>query len=221
MKLALFTQHFPNYQSLADLAVPNHEEYCIRHGYQHIVHQGAYANPNWYYGFQKIQYILDLFYDPAKVGATESPDLVWSLNLPSVITNMTIPVTEYLQDSNADFWITKDCHDINGGSLVVRKSEWSKRWLEFIIANEPIYKNHCWFEQKVMIDHWQNPEWKSRISILHQRLINSYVYQLYPPWNSGTIGDWRRGDLVLSFPGTNLEQRLKLVEETLRNRVIP
>ena len=220
MKLAIVTQHIPNYQSLADLTVPNHEEYCKRHGYQHIVKIGSYGDAARYYGFQKAEFILDLFFNPAKAGIAESdsPDIIWSLNLPSVITNMTKPVMEGLKE-DADFWISKDCHDINAGSYLVRKSEWSKRWLEFIVSEEPEYRADCWAEQRVVIHNHDKPEWKTRISIEHQRLLNSYNYLLYSPWNSCTVGDWRPGDLVLSFPGMNLEQRIGLVTEALKNRV--
>lgn len=219
MKLTLFTYCLPNYQGILDLVKPNKDEYCQRHGYQHVAKVGPYWNAQTYYGWQSHQFTLDMFYDPAKVGLAESPDIIWVLNVQSVITNITKPITDYLTDDTKDFWIAKDVGGLNGGSFVIRKSDWSKRWFEFIMSKEPEYRHDCWASQRVMQHRWEDPEWKDKICIAPQNQFNSFDYCMYPPWNHGTPGDWRPGDLVLSFPGTTLERRYALVTEALQNRV--
>ena len=109
---------------------------------------------------------------------------------------------------------------LNNGSTLYRRSEWTKSWIDFILSKEPEYRHDCWYEQRIMQHFWEQPQWKEKICVLPQNSINSYSYSLYPPWNGGTPGDWRSGDLVLSFPGTNMNQRVGLVTEAIKNKVI-
>lgn len=208
MKLALlsyYTRDHEDYLKVADINVPAREAYCKRHGYDHVVHCGPYHDPSLYYAVARIYKVYDmLFRDP------NPPDFVWVLNVQAVITNQGIPVHQYTDDEH-DFWITKDCHVINAGSFIVRRSEWSRRWLQ-AVGEQGHRSGAPWFENRAIIDMWERPEWKPYIKVLPQNTINSYRMGLYPPWNSSTPGDWRAGDLVLSLPGLNLSQRLDIIK---------
>ena len=212
MKIVLLTYFLDNYRPVFDLVRSNKDQYCARHGYLHLAKTGPYHNPNWYYGFQKMQYLYDLMFDSAKTGMNIQPDIVWSLNIQSVITNCTHPLTDYIDHyDDYDFWAAKDTsNDINMGSFIIRKSDWSKKWLRFILDKEPEYERH-WYEQSVVQDFWRQSPWKEKIQILPQNVINAYRFSLYK-WPEHLAGNWRPGDFVISFPATSLEERINLLQ---------
>lgn len=218
MKVALLTQYVPtereDYTQLAALTVPNRYEWCQRHGYEHIVQRGHFADPASYYAFDRLKLLRNLLDRP---GAAE---VYWVLNVQAVITNLTKRLEPVLDDEH-DFWVTKDCHGLNLGSYVVRNTPWARGWLDHIIGLEPAYRDHCWKEQKTIMDWWQHEDWTWMIHLLPQRAINSYLYsRLYSPWPPTTPGEFRKGDLCLSLPGLNLQQRLDLVREVLAGEMI-
>ncbi len=226
MKIALLTHYLPtpaeDYTQLAALTVPNRDEWCARHGYQHIVHKGPYGNPALYYAVQRLYLLHDLM--------KQRPDIEmwWVLNVQAVITNLTkrldyaVPdIHESLEKDSKDFWVAHDCHGLNAGSFIVRNSEWGREWVRFI-ADQSAARgdSHVWHEQKVMQELTPHVFFRDRIEIVPQRAFNSYEYRRYPPWNSDTPGDWRKGDLVLSLPGLTLQERLDIVRQVLQSDMI-
>lgn len=206
MKIALLTHYLPtkddDYQKLADLTIPNRDDYCKKHGYQHIVQCGAYKDVSLYYAVQRIHLIWDIF------NKQDSPDLIWVLNVQAVITNSRHKITNFIDDEH-DFFIHADINGLNAGSFIIRKSEWSKKWLDFIIEKSAD-NSHCWHEQKIMIDNHSKPEWAYKIKILDHPGINSYQYFRYGR-GTDTPGDWRPDHLCLSLPGLTLKERLEIV----------
>ena len=212
MSLTIVTHYLPtetaDYQKLADLTLPNRDEYCKAHGYHHLVHKGPHHDPAWYYGFQRLKLIRDAM---DHEGATE---FYWMLNMSGLITNMRKRV-EARTDNEHDLWMCKDVHGINWGSAVLRNTQWSRDWLDFLCALEPLYRSHSWHDQKAIQDWWLHERWTHKISLLPQRQLQSFRYTLYPPWSDKTPGHWRFGDLCIQFPGVTLEDRIKHVTEML------
>jgi hypothetical protein len=109
-----------NYSALADLIIANRDEYCARHGYKHLVKVGPHWKADAYYAFQRLAYIREL------LDTESAPDFVWGLNVQSVLTNMTKPVTDYIADPTKHFWATPDRNvSLNMGSFIVRNSDWA------------------------------------------------------------------------------------------------
>lgn len=212
MKIALLTFYTSEYQSLADITIPNRDEWCKAHGYEHIVKVGPYKGLP-YYAYDRLAYVRDL------LDRENAPDIIWVLNVQGVITNMTRRLEPVLDDEH-DFWVNKDCHGLNLGSFIVRNTNWSRSWLDFLISMEPRYRNEPWKEQKCIMDWWQHEQWTWKIHLLPQRAINSYQYWRYNPWPPETPGNWRKGDLALSLPGLNLEQRLEAVKQILESDMV-
>lgn len=208
MKITLLTFYSREYQSLADITVPNKEEYCRRAGYEHIVRTGPYANAAYYYAVDRLIFLKDLL-----SRSTGAPELVWVLNLHTYIMNYQKRLEEVVSEEH-DFFISADCHGLNAGSFVVRRSEWSCRWLDFIIG-EALRGNHHWHEQKVMQDHAGDPEWRDKIRILPQNAINSYDYRLYN-MSESTEGQFRRGDLLFHAPGIAYYETCSLLEARVK-----
>jgi hypothetical protein len=215
---ALLTYTLPNYTDLRNLVLPNREAYIEKNNFCHIDMVGPYTNRDWYYAFDRLKFIYDIFFDgyySESAFEYPEPDVIWCLNAQSVITNLNKKFTDYLVDDK-DFYITKDCHVVNAGSFIIRKSDWSKKWLEFILSEEPKYHNDCWQENRVMIHNYEKPEWAEKIAVIPQNTINSYFYSYYAPnWGPETPGDWREGDLCISLPGTSVEKRMQVIPEWL------
>lgn len=233
MTLTLLTFYSPAWQGIADLTIPNRDAYCARHGYSHEIKVGPYSpDTSLYYAFDRLVYLRDLLFgapgDPlrrAPVSPLPVPDLVWVLNLQSVITNLSKRLDGLLTGlgQGSQFWCTPDRNvAINMGSFVVMRTPWARQWLDHLISLEPQYRTDCWAENRAVLDTWERPEWKPHICRLDQRALNGYPYaQLWPHHDWGTsAGQWHPGDLVLSFPGTSYEQRLGLVRDALANKVI-
>lgn len=207
MSLSLLTFYMDNYVELTRLVIPNRDEYCARHGYTHVVKTGPYKDAGLYYAVQRLWFLLD---EMEKPGASE---YWWVMNAQSVITNMTKDVM-IVTDPNHHFWIARDINGLNAGVFVVKNSERGRAWIRFVAEKAP-HINHCWHEQRVMQENETNIAWADVVSVIHPSLCNSYRYSLYN-WPDTTPGDWRPGDLVLSFPGTSLSERLSLVPDALK-----
>lgn len=202
-----------NYQELADLLLPNRDRYCAAHGYTHIKHAGPYFDSSLYYAVQRLHLLLDLMNGP---NATE---FYWVLNIQSIITNPSVRLESFVDETH-DFWAHGDINaKINTGSFIVRNSEWGRLWIRFLIEDVKTH-SHCWFENQSVIRHCESSPWREKIKIMPHPGLNSYLYaQLYnrpdcPP------GQWYEGDFVLSLPGLDLAQRLSIVRSDAIQAII-
>lgn len=200
MKIAVITQYLPNHQSLADLTSANKKEYCDRHGYDFIEVKDNYNDRT--FDFQRVWIIYDrLFYiDPQY-------DVVWWLGCDTMIMNHTIPLTKFMEPADKSIYIHKDINGINNDSVIYRRDEWSKSWLEFSMSKYDEYKGDCWESQRVMHHFMEKEEWVGGVKILDHPGVNSYDYTLYN-WPTTTPGHFNKGDFVLHLPGCSLAQRL-------------
>lgn len=214
MNIGLLTFYLSNYQELANLIVPERRKYCEKHDYENLVVVGPYKEKDWYYAYDRLVFVRDY------LDSNKNMEFIFVLNIQSVITNFTKKITDFTDDTY-DCWVTKDVGGINCGSMIFRNSDWTKKWLDFIISKEPEYRNDCWHEQRCFQHNWMEPKWAHKINLLPQNSINSYLYTWFPPWNEKTSGHWKSGDFILSMPGTDLKRRLEVVRsEEMKNRII-
>lgn len=223
MKIRLVTQYLPNYAEVAAITDKAREAYCAHwraagRDYSHCPIVGSRYD-NLGLPFQRIKLIRDMLDEPG------APDLIVWHGCDVVITNPNIPIeafTETRHTKDYHFYITYDVHGLNSDSFIVRNTDWSRRWLDFIMSKEPQYRNDCWTEQRVMQNHWQEEAWMYRILTMPQGFFNSYIYSLYKPWPADTPGQFQRGDFCLHLPGLNKEQRLEiLTSEWLKQVTVP
>lgn len=216
MKLALLTHYVPtereDYTELFKLTGPLRDEYCARHGYEHVVQRGAYGNLE-YYAYQRLQLLRDLMDKP------NAADVYWVANVQGIITSMEKRIDDVV-DGEHEWFHSKDCHGVNLGSFVVCNTPFSREWLDFLIAQEPNYRNRPWKEQQAVMDWWLHEKFTWKIHLVPQRVLNSYQYWRYQPWPETTPGNWRKGDLFLNLPGMSLSQRLRAVSEILASDMI-
>lgn len=211
MNLTLLTHYIPtlkeDYQVIADLTIPTKDAYCERFGYRHMVHAGPYGNERLYWAIQRLQLVYDYLFS-----GVNDVDAVWALNPQSLITSLKIDVADYLTPDH-DFFITADINGLNAGSFIVRKTEWSRRYLECLLKLAPNV-NHGHWEQMAMIRTYQLPEWAPKIGILPHPSINSYLYSRLYNMPDTTPGQWKPGHLVLSLPGTTFQQRIEILSSS-------
>lgn len=199
-KTALLSFYTPDYQPLHDVNGPVKDRYCARHGYWHIVYSSSYRDTPGYYAYDRLAYLRDIMFGDTP---DEGLEVVAVLNGHAQIMTHSIRIEDFLEDGK-DFYIAADVNGLNAGVFIVRKSEWLKTWLDFLLSKEQEYSGHDWHEQKAMQDNWERPEFKDHIKIVDQWLLNSYLWQAYN-WSTETPGQFRPGQSwVLHVPGRDV-----------------
>jgi hypothetical protein len=208
MAAALLTTYFPNYQSLADIVLPNLSGYCQKHGYKFLAPVGKEKGDA--YGFQKMKFLLDFL-------NKKEADVVLCTDLDILITNYTKKFEDFAGEG--DLFITKDVNGINAGSFIVKNTERGRRLISDILSHNGREDN----EQKAIQQHFSH-----ELTILPHPSINSYMYECYgaPCWGyqSGhrerpthEEGDWKPGDFLLHLPGLQMERRIKILTDRMKD----
>lgn len=199
MKVLCCTMFSPSHQALADLMVPNLVEYCQRHGYfYHII---EIENDKWEYKkHETFDLMLMVF------------DVIWYRDVDSVITNMTIPITDFIDDYYP-FYLTKDFNELNGGSVIIKNTEAGRAFNDMVLQNRDMFQNEQNFYNSM-------PMLMMGIDIMKpipHPSINSYKYELYPECKDYVgredLGDWKEGNFVLHVPALSLEKRFEVLSQ--------
>ncbi len=202
---AVITAHSDGWQDLADITVPNMVRYCKKQKYSFEACSIPAACTFW-----KIQRILKLL----ELGT----DVVFYLDLDALITNHNIQVESFL-DEDHDFYITQDINEVNAGTLLVKNSDWSKGYLNYLLESAHFFDN----EQNAIDASYRGHK---RVKILEHPSINSYPYDEYAP-TYGLIpgrtpllgiegkptheqGDWRKGDFIMHLPGLPRSRKIEI-----------
>jgi hypothetical protein len=205
MKIICCTMYSPSHKELAGISVPNFQEYCERHGYEFRVIR--IDNDRWEYkkheAFQKW------------MGEGEC-DLIFYKDVDSIVTNMKIPLTEFI-DEDHDLFITKDETEINGGSLIFKNSKWGRMINGVILGMRHICEN----EQNAMVQlECGFPMFYECMKTLPHPSINSYLYEMYPEIGRLTPqeGQWEEGQFVLHTPALPMEKRIEILKNATITR---
>ncbi len=199
---AVFIYYTPDWQPLADIVLPKVEAYCKRHEYVMATSTITYgiSAP----GLCKMKRLLDKL-----INGIHDYDynLIWLLDLDTLITNPSIPFTQFT-DNEHDIFITEDVHGINAGSWIIRNTEASRLFVRTVINNFDAPE-----EQTVMKRYLD----MVKVKILPHPSINSYKYELYKDILKDELGErvmsheegqWQPGDLLLHLPGLDMQTRI-------------
>ena len=205
MKIVVSVLYTDSWVDIARVVLPNLYQYCKRHGY----YLDARCFPEPYpsdFGFRKIDVIKELF-------LYQNTDIVWSLDLDTMITNHRMKIEDFV-DEDHDFFITKDYNGINGGSFIVKKSDWAIKFLDYLLNCKGCLTIYC--EQDAINDYMQVNANDPKIKILPHPSINSYHYELYHeiPKQKHEQGNWQEYDFVLHLPGIGMSKRLAILKST-------
>jgi hypothetical protein len=208
MTIGVLTSYYANYKSLADLVIPNLQGYCKKNDY--VFYNYMLPEGGLHFSFKRMKMLRELL----NYGA----DVILCTDIDILITNYNTKIERFL-DSEHDFYITKDVNGINAGNFIIKNTDWSKSFLDFILSKVDSFEN----DQCVIEAIHNDPEWKDKIKILSHPSVNSYPYDLYAPsW--GAIGDriierptheegdWKAGDFLIHLPGMTLDKRIEILK---------
>lgn len=209
MKCALVTLHNENYAKLANLTWDNNRVlYAKKHSYDYVAQTDNFGNMNL--GFAKIALLLHILKN------TDIELLHWS-GTDTMITNFTIPLTEFVYDGY-HITIATDFNGIQSDSFLIRNTLEGRSWLEMILQKMPEYLTHPFLEQGVMME--SHSQYQHIVKIVPQRFINSYHYPLYKYKGAvnnndklGFSGQWQQGDFLIHAPDQPMDIRLNLFEQ--------
>jgi len=225
MNIAMITCHDENYADLAAISVPVKEAYCQKWGYEFVCKTSNFTYPNIYngvassllIGFEKMKMVLDLF--------EEKPHLNWIhwSGADVLITNYNERL-ENIVDDDYHIVVCFDGNGMNVDSLLIKNSRVGRGLMQWVLDNIETYRHHFWYEQQAMIDFFfQAPLAKEIIKALPQRVMNSYIYDLYPKQSridhTGHDGNWQEGDFILQLPGLPIQQRIDVMKD-IEKRII-
>jgi hypothetical protein len=199
MKVCCCTYYSPSYKALADISLPNLSEYCQRHGYTMWVEN--IENDNWEY--KKHEMFKELF--------EKGFDIIWYRDIDSVITNMNIPITDFV-DKRGDFFLTYDFNELNGGSVIIKNSNYGRMLNNSILrfGKERYENEQNYYNKEVMV------MCICETKVLPHPSINSYDYSLYPECKEYVdredLGDWKEGNFVLHVPALSMGKRIEVLK---------
>ena len=203
--IGLLTYSTEEYKPLADITNANKVEYCSRWEYLFRSYT-VKATPG--FPFDKLVAVKE---------ALDYCDWVWYTGTDSLITNMAMSLQNVI-DNGVDFIITTDRNGINADSFAVKSSIIGIAILDRLISMRDDYPAEKEHEQGAIKELMASQVYKDNIRILPQRQMNSYDYRLYGGDNHdklGTCGQWQEGDLLIHWPGTSFEHRMRLAQEYL------
>lgn len=193
-------QYTLDWMSMAEITVTNNEEYARLHKYSFIpeIFESNYS------GYSKFETIQKLFL------YTET-DVVFSLDCDALITNHAITVEKFL-DKEHDFYICKDYNGLNAGSFIIKKSQWSYQFINYVLDQKG--KDGMYCEQNGIEAYMREYPNSEKTKILPHPSINSYLYENYPeiPLQTHQQGQWEASDMILHLPGIGYDKRLGILK---------
>lgn len=189
MRIGMFTQYTPNFESMAQITIPGREEYAQRHGYDFFIDKSEWVKKEIGLGQDKCLYMAKLLKENPSV------DWFWWLGCDALITNHNIKL-ETLIDNDFEFIVTKDDHGVCADSFLIKNSKNGIEYLEHLAEFHLMGS-----EQAHMWEDEGNPKWKAITKYLPQHTMNSYSAKYYP--HKGPVDvfgqrlGWQSGDFVL------------------------
>lgn len=185
--LSLFDERFA---PLAALSVPNKRRYAERHGYAYLEEREV-LDPSRPAAWSKI---------PALLRHLPDYDWIFWSDVDSLIMNPALPLESFL-DPAYDMVASEDPSGLNTGHFLLRRSEWSVRFLTETYGQVE-FVHHPWWEQRAMLHLLgESPAHAARVKILTKRALNSYRW------------DFCDGDFLIHFVYEPLEVRLRYMRE--------
>lgn len=172
------------------------KRYCSYHGYDlQVIKQSL--DPERAPAWSKIKLLQNIL---------PNYDWVFWSDADSIIKNLNIPLTQFI-DEDFSFIVTKDARAMNTGEFLIKNTPTMLKLLHEIYEEIDHTKLKGW-EQFALLAHLKaHPEYLSEFKFLHQRDLNSYLYEEH----EDHPGTYQKGDFVLHFPG--IGSRTELFEK--------
>lgn len=208
-KILLENSYDKSYKPLGQLTwFENKILYAKQHGYETELNLYDVTR---HHGWEKIFHTKSIL-------ENTNIDWIWVTGCDSMVTNFDIKL-ESIIDENYDIIISKDQHNINIDSFLIKNSSKSIEILQTIIDQYNYYCNNNWKEQACFIDLYYNFYFQN-IKIIPQRTLNSYNYSTLkhlpkkPNFDGcGLDGNWQPYDLLIHFVDQSLDHRILLCQK--------
>jgi hypothetical protein len=220
---ALLNLYDDAYRPLADLTWhANKVLYAQRHGYS-VEACTEMPSPTSTIGYQKIHFIKDILQKHPEY------EWIWWTGTDTMITNFAVRMQDRV-DNRYHFVVAVDVNGINADSILVRNSVQGRKLIDQVLELETESSKHWDSEQRAIArvigvpvppESWPmapvapvSDSMCDVVKIVPQRYMNSFNYQLYHYTDQrdrlGIDGNWQRGDWLIHWPATSLEQRIQL-----------
>src|ERR1700760_1208851 len=110
-----------NWESLAEITLPQIEVYCHLHNYELDARHGVPYQK--YTGIEKLIHIRDILW---------KGDIAVVCDLDVMITNLNIKIEQFITDEHS-FFITKDINGINSGVFIIKWNDWSRSFIDYLL----------------------------------------------------------------------------------------
>lgn len=212
-KVALTTFATENYKPLANITIKAMSEYCVRHGYDLNINVIGNDERCHFVKTKDARRLLDEF------------DVVMGIEADCLLTNFTIKVEDFLDEEN-ELYITTDLSNINFGVFIVKSSEWTKQLFDWINMQQDKFGD----EQEIL---------EKNRNILKTKVVphpcfNSIPYSPYYAPDYGKMfykegdevyickedeGHWVKGNFIMHLPGKNMNDRIEIFNNHLKDIV--
>ena len=223
MQTAIITAYNQKFQNLANLTVPNKQEYAKRYGYTaiisdfHIPRITLQPKPkhrddmNHY----KLCWLKELCHQ-------QKYDWVVWIDTDAIIMNMKIPLEEFI-DNHYDFIIGEDWNGINAGVYFLKTSQQGLNFVNACINYEPTEYDRTktpwwwWPSEQAAFARCMH---LCKTKVVHHSLFNGYFVTPNPgnTWfhkNRATfkVRPFQLGDFILHTVSTPSGTRLKILQK--------
>jgi hypothetical protein len=200
--ITVFAFHSFGFDALAEVTIPPLRRYCVRHGYDLVLHRGGYGNRDRSPTIQKTEMILNLL---------PSVEMIFSVDVDALITNHTIKLESFL-DEEHDFFSTHDVNGLNTGVYFIRNTPKGRAFLASTMASAgradfPTEQDAI----RMLLSLFYMGRFFKQ---LPHPSINSYHYAEYGMTKTHEEGEHQPGDFILHLPGCTNERRIEVFNST-------
>lgn len=205
LNIGITSMYNDAHADLAEVTWTSKVHYATKHGYKLFPKTSGFTEGAIH--IDKLRHMLSILNNNSDL------EWLWWLDNDAMITNHDVRL-ESIVDNKWHVIISTDCHSLNTGSFIVRNSQETKDWFEFLLelAKAPEYANDKrWFEQQMVIDTYV--KYRDIIKVIPQKTFNSYQYKIYNLDSTdllGYNGEWTPGDFVIHWPAIPNSTRLQL-----------
>ena|SRR5579864_6123624 len=195
-----------SFKDIANLTLSSKEEYCKIHGYDFV---NCEIDEYWReIGWYKIDVIKDKL---------QYYDWIFYCEADCLITNLTKRIEDIIDDNKyliiSKNSISPSWTGLNCGNLIIKNSEWSQYFINFISEKKEFY-HHEWAEQKAIIDEFEkNANMINHTKLTTMRQMGGFRHQWYEKDN------WQLGDWIMHLAGCSNEYRYNVFNE-LKDKII-
>jgi hypothetical protein len=192
--ISIVTNTSEKIKDLTAITLPNHEDYCLKHGYQYFCNDFDYTNYN--------QNIIDQL--KSTLNVLKNSDILMVTGADTMFMNWNIKVEDLLRPEdhvlvareNSAWW------PINNEVMIYRNTPQALALFQRWIDDFEIWKYYPWTLQTHLWNLIQEDQLVRDIV----RVVDAKVMNQHPK-------DWQLGDYIVHFYGMTIENKISLAKQ--------